>query len=113
MPDQRVGDQPALLLAHGEHAHLAVGVGQRAADAVEADAARHLLDQVDLAVEVGAERGHDRGHGVAVAGAGRRRARCRAARASLQTSSSSRSVPSTAFTRLARSRMRARSTGAG
>ena len=65
MPDQRVGDEPPLLLADGEHADLAVGVGQRAADAVEADAARDLLDQVDLAVEVGAEGGDDRDHVVA------------------------------------------------
>ena len=44
-----------------------MGVGERAADPIEADAPRHLLDQVDLTVEVGAERRHDRNDGVAVA----------------------------------------------
>ena len=33
-----------------------MGVGQRAADVVETDAPRHLLDEVDLPVEIGAER---------------------------------------------------------
>ena len=55
----------------GEHADLAVGVGQRAPDAVEADAPRHLLHQVDLAVEVGAEGRHDRDDGVARGAVGR------------------------------------------
>ena len=56
--DERVGDQPSLALARRQQADLAVRVGQRAADAVEADPARDLLDQVDLALQVGTERGH-------------------------------------------------------
>jgi hypothetical protein len=38
-----------------------------AADAIEADAARHLLDQVDLTFEIGPEGGRGRDEGVAVA----------------------------------------------
>ena len=106
---QRVGHEATLALTRGERADLAVGVGQRAADAVEADAARHLFDQVDLAVEVGTERGHDRDDGVAVAAilisAGLSSSMPSGARES-HTSSASSVVPSTAFTRDARSVIR-------
>ena len=70
-PHERVGHEAPFPLAHGERADLPAGVGQRAPDAVEANAAGHLLDEVDLAVEVGAEGGDDRDDGVAgVAGRG-------------------------------------------
>ena len=51
----------------GQAADLLVGTGHGAPDGVEADAAGHLLDQVDLALEVGAER--RRAGGDLVAGA--------------------------------------------
>ena len=88
---------------------LAVGVGQRAADAVEADAARHLLDEVDLAVEVGAER-RRRSRSTSSPSSSHRASASSSSMPSgaseSHTSSASRSVPSTAFTRLVRRRMR-------
>ncbi|MFN8036056.1 MAG: hypothetical protein U0V73_08985 [Acidimicrobiia bacterium] len=57
---QRVGHQPALPLTHGQ-AHPPTGrPGQRPRDLVVPDAPRDLLDEIDLAFEVGPEGRHDR-----------------------------------------------------
>ena len=55
--DERIGDQAALELATGKRADLLRGFGTVRPIDVEADAARHLLDQVDLPLEVRAEGG--------------------------------------------------------
>ena len=57
---QRVGDETTLGLCAREAAHLLLGLRNCATDGVEADATRHFLDEVDLAFEVGAERGRHR-----------------------------------------------------
>ena len=66
--DERVGDARAARAApRGEHADLLAGPRHGATDGLEPDSAGDLLDDVDLALEVGAERRSDRGDVVGTA----------------------------------------------
>ncbi len=66
-PDERVGHRAAIALERREPTDLARGLRHRPPDVVEPDAASDLLDEVDLAFQVGAERGNGGHQRVAVA----------------------------------------------
>ena len=104
--DEHVGDRPPVALRGREAADLRGVRRDRARDLVEPDAARDLLDEVDLALEVGARTsGRSRRRRLHL-DAERRRGTPRSRR-------SSSVVPSSWFTRSVRTVMRAGSIGFG